>query len=538
MACDGEVTVDADSSPADGSAAIDADHDGWPEDTDCDDNNAVIYPGAAAAACDTTDYNCDGQPDAVDADGDGWLSCEECDDLDASAAPDLAEICGDFADNDCDGTANDCRQLGAYELGDATATLSSWAYGQAPGGVTGLGDVDGDGIGDFVVGNWAASPSGVSDEGAAYVVRGGGPFPDELEDAWAVVEGTSAYMKFGQEFRGGTDLSGDGVPDFLVEASGGITYLVATLAGGRATAEGASIAVGDGEGYFTTIRNSGPASGDVTGDGAADLVFWGYAAEVVSLDIVSGPVNTAIGLGDWKARIVKDLTSTTCSASDGSGDMNADGVADIAVGCDRWDAVEHDAYDEGGGFVMLGPLAGSYIASVDADVTFVGEPHSSYVGRELAFAGDLNADGYSDLAFSGQRDGITGEVYVFSGPLVGRLDLAAANALLTGEEALGTCIANAGDIDRDGRSDLLLGDSRAGGHGGVAWLQYGPMSGSLTFAEADTLWSGEDGYYAAGIHCAGPGDVTGDGGDDLLVTSFARDRGEDGYVFVLEGVGL
>ncbi len=132
------------------------------DDTDCDDTEATVYPGAAEL-CDGLDNDCDGTVDDgattvfyADADGDGYgdarltsTACaapsgyvsndDDCDDATASTYPGATEVC-DSIDNDCDGSIDE---------GLATATYYA--------------DTDGDGYGDSTVTTVACSaPSGYS----------------------------------------------------------------------------------------------------------------------------------------------------------------------------------------------------------------------------------------------------------------------------------------------------------------------------------------------------------------------------------------
>jgi len=125
------------------------------DNTDCDDTNAAVNPGAAEI-CDTVDNNCDGDTDEEDAtdattwygdmDGDGyggtWITTtacaqptgytsnsDDCDDLESLSFPGAAELC-DGKDNDCDGAVDEEEDL------------------QSGSGNTWYADTDGDGYGD------------------------------------------------------------------------------------------------------------------------------------------------------------------------------------------------------------------------------------------------------------------------------------------------------------------------------------------------------------------------------------------------------
>ncbi|WP_419175768.1 MopE-related protein [Desulfosediminicola sp.] len=101
---------------------VDNDGDGVTERSDCNDNNALIYPGAAEICTDGLDNNCDGLIDSADptctagvcsdADGDGYgfpadPSCsytqEDCNDTLASINPGASEVCDNGVDDNCDG---------------------------------------------------------------------------------------------------------------------------------------------------------------------------------------------------------------------------------------------------------------------------------------------------------------------------------------------------------------------------------------------------------------------------------------------------
>ena len=97
--------------PEDTGPAIgeDADGDGYTANVDCDDDDALVNPGAEDHPYDGIDQDCDGT-DLTDADGDGFdagvVGGDDCDDTDPLSYPDGTEVC-DGEDNDCDGTVDE-----------------------------------------------------------------------------------------------------------------------------------------------------------------------------------------------------------------------------------------------------------------------------------------------------------------------------------------------------------------------------------------------------------------------------------------------
>jgi len=98
------------------------------EPGDCDDTDAVVYPGAPEDCIDRRDTNCDGASGADDLDGDSVEACDDCDDTEATISP--------LADEVCDGLDNDCDEAIDNDAVDAV----EWYV-----------DSDGDGLGDLAV---------------------------------------------------------------------------------------------------------------------------------------------------------------------------------------------------------------------------------------------------------------------------------------------------------------------------------------------------------------------------------------------------
>jgi len=110
--CDGDLVEgfdDLNNNSIPDCAEVDSDGDGHLWTTDCDDNNAAVFPGAVEN-CNGVDDDCNGYADnddfgEVDSDGDGYLSCNDCDDENAAFNPAATETdCTDNNDYNCDGS--------------------------------------------------------------------------------------------------------------------------------------------------------------------------------------------------------------------------------------------------------------------------------------------------------------------------------------------------------------------------------------------------------------------------------------------------
>ncbi|MCF8244873.1 MAG: hypothetical protein K9J37_09110 [Saprospiraceae bacterium] len=78
------------------------------DNTDCDDTNADVYPGATEL-CDGLDNDCNGTlpADEMDGDSDNFSACQgDCDDTNADVYPGATELC-DGLDNNCNGQVDD-----------------------------------------------------------------------------------------------------------------------------------------------------------------------------------------------------------------------------------------------------------------------------------------------------------------------------------------------------------------------------------------------------------------------------------------------
>ena len=136
-------------------------------------------------------------------------------------------------------------------------------------------------------------------------------------------------------------------------------------------------------------------------------------------------------------------------------DLNGDGYDDIALGADHYDKGQTN---EGVVFVFYGSADG---IAATPDWTGESNQSSAHYGRCVAAAGDVNGDGYGDLAVgspyydNGHSD--EGRVWVYHGSSMGVTVLAWTAEADQSYAYFGWSVDGAGDVDGDGYDDLIIG---------------------------------------------------------------------------------
>ncbi|MFH1465234.1 MAG: MopE-related protein [Pseudomonadota bacterium] len=506
----------------------------------------------------------------ADADGDGYgdatvvaFGCTapsgfvaddtDCDDTDAAVNPGAAEVCGNGVDDDCDGLATGCGFEGEIDLGEAEGLWWGTGLSASAGDVLApAGDADGDGLADFWVGQPEAYAGG---PGRAFLVLGSSGGAASLSGATAMLVGQASRDYAGSALAGGVDADGDGASDVLVgawnHAGRGAAYLVlgpvtGTLDLGLADAIISGRASGDDFGTSVAF------AGDLDGDGSEDLLIGADSttpagAQTGTAYLFSGPLSGAVSTTSATTTI-DGIASCDCLGRTalGAGDLDGDGQDDIVVSI----SYGHTTGSSSGEVLAyLGPLRGSLTVS-DADaVLMTSSLRGSDVERALA-ADDLDGDGYDDLLLGGYGDSSAsragGAAYVVLGPVSGAFDVASAAARLYSEEdgaTAGWAGDMGGDVDGDGAGDVVVGaylSDLGGADAGAAYLFYGPVAGAISLDDSDAVFVGEDPGDDAGISVLFPGDADGDGVDDLVVGAIGADDGGggSGAVYLLLGGGI
>jgi hypothetical protein len=212
-------------------------------------------------------------------------------------------------------------------------------------------------------------------------------------------------------------------------------------------------------------------------------------------------------------------------------DLDGDGELDLIVGAPGDDV--NGAWS-GRVAIFYGPLPATDTSASAADLVLTG-PSGSRTGWSVANAGDLDGDGFDDLAVGAPALGGMGGVFVLYGGsrLTGLHPIQSLADGIAGPVAgsgFGTAIASAGDLDGDGLADLAVGAPRAEGGVGTAFVFYGPASANSA-PQADVMLRGPGYGSEVGYALAGLGDWNGDGYDDLAVGA----PGGLGAVHVLHG---
>jgi len=398
---------------------------------------------------------------------------------------------------------------------------------QAGFAVAGVGDANGDGFADVLVGRPFADPAGRHSAGAATLVMG---MPGATLDtaAGGVVShhflGAAAADNLGLAVAGAGDLNGDGLADFVLAApnadplgrgAAGSVYVVFGRTGGwpgdvdLATPGDWGFRV-DGAQAGSRLGSAVAMAGDVNGDGFGDLLL-GAPTEA---DAAANPTGAVYLLF-------------------GSAGLAASGHLDLATAASgRWVALRGGAEGEAG--LSLFDSAGAALAGG---------------------GGDVNGDGFADFAVGAPAaGGGRGSAFVVFGRGGPWSDLALRDMTADQGERVdgagatggfGSALAVNGDGNADGRSDLLVGapfQTEGGNRPGEAWLLFaeGAPNAPVTLRGttlADSLGGGGGNDNVAGF--GGPDILVGRGGHDTLAGGDGNDSlfGEDGNDVLQGGAG-
>jgi hypothetical protein len=391
--------------------------------------------------------------------------------------------------------------------------------GQQLGTPVYVGDVNGDGIGDWAIGVPTAENPELVDQaaGAVYVIYGRRDAPGTAITTSSIDAGSSnGFAVYGA-------VTGDDV--------------------------GASVA----------------AAGDVNGDSLADIVIGAPGSDsdvggafVIYGSRTGGDVQTFL-LGSRGYSIVDTLPAATNAnlgySVAGAGDVNGDGLDDVAVSAPGYGA----SGASGAVWIIFGAASQSQVdlnvsmhtaartSTEPADLSPIDATNgawvavfgsgSDHIGNSIAGVGDFNGDGHPDIAFTFQADALddSGGVDVqylvphedSENPAFDSVFSFSSHAGSNELKVINSVVAGAGDFDGDGLSDIIVGDGHAAGGGtlrGTAYVVLGRHStpGTAPTAEFTNAFTGftvagPANSDALGATVGGGRDVNGDGIDDVVI---------------------
>ncbi|MFH1464574.1 MAG: MopE-related protein [Pseudomonadota bacterium] len=469
----------------------------------------------------------------------------DCDDTDASVYPGAPEICGDGVNNDCDGGwFDDCGWLGDVDLSTADAILLGEASADNAGySLATGGDFDGDGAPDLLVGAMD-SDLGTYDSGAVYVVRGpAAASTTSLAGAVATFIGEDSRDYAGTSVAWAGDTDADGYDDALIGSQTSSAWLVLGPVTGDLDLSDADAELYGSSSYLVGYAVAG--AGDTDADGYDDLLVGSQNSRAY---LWEGPVSGSQSTSHADAYFYSWSTNDgTGEAIAGGADVDGDGHDDVLIGAPGVDATGTNA---GAAYLVLGPMHGSVLLSSSADLGVYGESSYDAAGVSVALAGDVDGDGLPDLLVgaTGDDDGGSGAgaAYVVAGTSTGSLSLASATMKLWGEaagDAAGFSVAGVGDLDIDGLDDLLIGaPSHDGGatDAGAAYLVLTGADGSTALSSATATFLGGVTEDYAGYCVIGGGDLDLDGLPELLVAAPWQDSAASnaGAIYLFEVSGI
>jgi Ca2+-binding RTX toxin-like protein len=378
----------------------------------------------------------------------------------------------------------------------------------------------------------------------------------------------------GSAVRGRCDVNGDGRPDAILGAFGAGDGGVAYVRFGDGSGGVRDLAGSDDGGFRIKGQTRDSAgfsvgcAGDVNDDGREDVLVGAFGASANGR-ATSGTAYVVFGradseevdlgaLGDGGYRIDGAAAGDRAGISvAGLGDLNGDGLADVIVGANGAD--NNGRSGSGSAYVVFGKRGTAAIdlaALGERGYRIDGVAAGDQAGFSVAAAGDVNGDDRPDTivgAFVADDNGRanSGSAYVVFGRASGggAIDLAAPGDdgfAIQGAAAgdrTGTSVSTAGDVNRDGLADLLVGGDQAANSGpGVAYVVFG-KSGTTAI---DLAAPGSRGYSIdgavpndrTGFSVSDLGDVNEDGRPDALIGAYDADpraREGAGSAYVVYG---
>jgi len=401
--------------------------------------------------------------------------------------------------------------------------------------VSDAGDVNGDGFDDVIVGaSWFTQ--GQTNEGAAFLYYGSANGLSQTFN-W-MVQSNSAQAQLGYAVSTAGDINNDGYDDLIVGAPGYLAKGGAFIFFGKASGPAATaniVLIGEQNG--SKFGYSVSTAGYVNNDNFADVIvgapeYDGTAgANQGRAYVYYGRTSGVATSPNWTAEIDSqeggfdgDLFGHSV---DTAGDFDSNGFDDVVIGAPYY------APDGVTGLVAIFPGANSGLPNSGGVATLAdgyddiaGYNPDSELGFSVAGAGDVNGDNFDDVIVGAPSyvggQGPEGAAFLYLGNAnrFGGSPSSYDFPLNPPQQGslFGNDVDGAGDINRDGFDDLIIGAplyDNVQTDGGAALIYLGSSDPTWSLFDIGYFGEQKDSVYGTAVSTAG--DVNNDGHDDFLV---------------------
>ncbi|MBK8128525.1 MAG: FG-GAP repeat protein [bacterium] len=337
---------------------------------------------------------------------------------------------------------------------DPVLTIRGQEDGELFGSSMSTGDFNGDGTPDLAIAAEGGQGTGSKPAGKVYLYLGGANFGS----AAAVITVGESKDSFGRSIDMTRDVNGDSFADLVVgaphSAKNGATAGRVYVYFGNANGTAKSPDLESKLGTLNDLYGTSVSSGDITGDGQADIVVGAphYGTEATyygAVYVFKG------GKGIDVSKPTKLYKGELTSFQDQYGwstaivaDQTGDGVAEMVVGAPQFTS----------GGKQLGKVYvyhGGATLPDNANATFTGGVEAGRYGERVFALGDLNGDGKGDWAAqAANANQARGVVYFYYGGWETDFYQFSGENIA---DAAGNSVSSFGDLDGNGAPDLGVG---------------------------------------------------------------------------------